>query len=106
MNILVIAATAKEIEPFFEYYHHTKRWQNIDVLITSIGLTAATYHLAKQIALKRPGLIIQAGIAGCAASPIVAARRSRSAARGAELPPPIRRPEPSRAHAGPNASSL
>jgi len=65
MNILVIAATAKEIEPFFEYYHHTKRWQNIDVLITSIGLTAATYHLAKQIALKRPGLIIQAGIAGC-----------------------------------------
>jgi futalosine hydrolase len=65
MNILLIAATATEIEPFFEYYRSTKRAQNIDILITGIGLTAATYHLAKQINLKRPDLVIQAGVAGC-----------------------------------------
>jgi futalosine hydrolase len=65
MNILLIAATAKEIEPFFEYYRSTKRTQNIDILITGIGLTAATYHLLKQINLKRPDLVIQAGVAGC-----------------------------------------
>jgi futalosine hydrolase len=65
MDILLISATAKEIEPFFEYYRTTKRAQNIDILITSIGLTAATYHLSKQINLKKPGLVIQAGVAGC-----------------------------------------
>ena len=65
MNILLIAATAKEIEPFFEYYRNTKRTQNIDILITGIGLTAVTYHLLKQINLKRPEFVIQAGVAGC-----------------------------------------
>ena len=65
MNILLIAATAREIEPFFEYYRNTKRSQNIDVLVTGIGLTAATYHLLKQVTLKRPEFIIQAGVAGC-----------------------------------------
>ena len=65
MNILLVAATAKEIEPFFEYYRNSKQPQDIDVLITGIGLTSTTYHLLKQIQLKRPGLIIQAGIAGC-----------------------------------------
>ena len=65
MNILLVAATAKEIGPFFEYYRDSKRVQNIDILITGIGLTAATYHLLKQINLKRPDLVIQAGVAGC-----------------------------------------
>ncbi len=65
MDILLISATAKEIEPFFEYYRNTKRSQNIDILITGIGLTAATYHLLKQINLKKPDLVIQAGVAGC-----------------------------------------
>src|SRR4030095_3965173 len=65
MNILLIAATAKEIAPFFEYYRNTKRTQNIDILITGIGLTAATYHLLKQINLKKPEFVIQAGVAGC-----------------------------------------
>jgi futalosine hydrolase len=65
MDILLISATAKEIQPFFEYYRNTKRPQNIDILITGLGLTAATYHLLKQITLKRPGLVIQAGVAGC-----------------------------------------
>ena|SRR5947207_2888370 len=65
MNILLVAAAAKEIGPFFEYYRDSKRVQNIDILITGIGLTAATYHLLKQINLKRPDLVIQAGVAGC-----------------------------------------
>jgi len=65
MDILLIAATAKEIEPFFEYYRNTKRTQNIDILITGIGLTAATYRLLKQLQLKRPDIVIQAGVAGC-----------------------------------------
>jgi futalosine hydrolase len=65
MNILLVAATAKEIEPFFESYRNTKRLRDIDIMITGIGLTAATYHLSKQINLKRPGLVIQAGVAGC-----------------------------------------
>ena len=65
MNILLIAATAKEIEPFFEYYRNTKKAQNIDILITGIGLTATTYRLLKQLQLKRPDLVIQVGVAGC-----------------------------------------
>ena len=65
MNILLIAATAKEIEPFFKYYRNSKKLQDIDILITGIGLTATTYHLLKQISLKRPDLVIQAGVAGC-----------------------------------------
>ena len=65
MDILLVAATVKEIRPFFEYYRNSKRRQTIDILITGIGLTAATYHLLKQITLKRPGFIVQAGVAGC-----------------------------------------
>jgi len=65
MDILLIAATAKEIEPFFEYYRNTKKTQSIDVLITGIGLTATTYRLLKQLQLKRPAIVIQAGVAGC-----------------------------------------
>jgi futalosine hydrolase len=65
MNILLAAATAKEIAPFFDYNRNTKRNQDIDILITGIGLTATTYHLLKQINLKRPGIIVQAGVAGC-----------------------------------------
>ena len=65
MDILLIAATAAEIQPFFEYYRNSKGAQNIDILITRIGLTAATYHLLKQLTLKRPDFVVQAGIAGC-----------------------------------------
>jgi futalosine hydrolase len=66
MNCLVVAATAAEIKPFLDQYRsginlpHTT-----DVLITGIGLTATTYALARQIHIKRPDLVIQAGVAGC-----------------------------------------
>jgi futalosine hydrolase len=62
-NILVVAATAKEITPFIELTR-TGGLDNIDILISGIGLTASTYHLAKQLELKKYGLVIQAGVAG------------------------------------------
>ena len=63
-NILVVAATAKEIDPFIELARTGHLNNNIDILISGIGLTASTYHLSKQIALKKYGLVIQAGVAG------------------------------------------
>ncbi len=69
MNCLLVAATAKEIAPFIGYYRDAQKLvhidMNIDVLITGIGMTSSAYHLTKQLHLKRPDLVIQAGIAGC-----------------------------------------
>lgn len=65
-NILVVAATAIEIRPFLQlvrdgqFFNH-----NIDILISGIGLTASTYNIAKQLALKKYDIVIQAGVAGC-----------------------------------------
>ena len=64
-NILVAAATAKEIEPFLKAVNHGQSGTtNIDILISGIGLTARTYHLLRQVALKKYDLVIQAGVAG------------------------------------------
>ena len=69
MNCLLIAATAKEIAPFLSHYRNTQQQFaadiDVDVLITGVGLTATAYHLTRQLHLKRPGLVIQAGAAGC-----------------------------------------
>ena len=67
MNYLLIAATTKEIEPFLSYLKQTSGKKNNlpDVLITGIGLTATTYHLTKQLRLKKYDLVIQTGVAGC-----------------------------------------
>ncbi|HEX7904070.1 MAG TPA: futalosine hydrolase [Chitinophagaceae bacterium] len=67
MNILLASATTTEIKPFIEQYRKDANdfIHSIDVLITGIGLTAATYSLTKQLHVKRPDLVIQAGIAGC-----------------------------------------
>lgn len=66
MNCLLVAATAKEIAGFIDHYrkNETMFEHEIDVLITGIGLTATTYNLTKYFSLKRPGHVIQAGIAG------------------------------------------
>jgi futalosine hydrolase len=66
MNVLLAAATTLEIRPFLDYFRQnafTK--QEVDVLITGPGLMTATYSLTRQISLKKPDLVIQAGIAGC-----------------------------------------
>ena len=69
MNCLLVAATPMEISLFLDHYRNTNKTDfvdiSIDVLITGIGLTATTYSLTKQLALKKPDLIIQAGVAGC-----------------------------------------
>lgn len=69
MNILLSAATPFEILPFLEYYRHAHTklpgGHSIDVLLTGVGLTATTYALTRQVRLKRPVLIIQAGMGGC-----------------------------------------
>lgn len=68
MNLLLVAATAKEISPFLNQYRNErlpKSMHMIDVLISGIGLTATVYSLMKQFAIKRPEFVIQAGVAGC-----------------------------------------
>jgi futalosine hydrolase len=64
-NILVAAATAKEINPFIQSLRNGQLSKNnIDVLISGIGLTASTYHFTKQLKVKEYDLVIQAGVAG------------------------------------------
>ena len=65
MKVLLTAATVREIEPFLELYRNSNKFPAIDVLITGIGLTSTAYHLTRQIYLKKPEVIIQAGVAGC-----------------------------------------
>lgn len=69
MTYLLIAATSLEIAPFLEYTRkeekENKAFNNIDVLVTGIGLTASAYSITKQLHLKKPGIVIQAGVAGC-----------------------------------------
>src|SRR5688572_22502005 len=62
-NILVAAATAKEIAPFIALIR-TGKFTSVDIVISGIGLTACTWHLSKQLALKKYDLVIQAGVAG------------------------------------------
>jgi len=67
MKCLLIAATAKEILPFLNHYRSADNTikADVDILITGVGLTATTYHLTRQVSLKKPGMVIQVGIAGC-----------------------------------------
>lgn len=58
MDVLIVAATTFEIEPFL------KRNKNADILITGIGIPATIFHLTKKLVEKKYGLVIQAGIGG------------------------------------------
>lgn len=58
MDILVVAATAMEIEPFLS------RQTGVAHLITGVGVPACMYKLQKQIHLEKYDFVIQAGIAG------------------------------------------
>lgn len=64
MSILLCAATEKELAPSINYLKTTDNAQEIDILITGVGLNSCTYHLTKQIYIKPPSFIIQAGAAG------------------------------------------
>ncbi len=69
MKILVAAATSIEINIFLNALKNDNRISfqknEIDVMITGIGLTATTYSLTKHFSYKKPDLIIQAGVGGC-----------------------------------------
>lgn len=58
MNLLIVAATDFEIEPFLK--------ENIpaDILITGVGTPATVFHVTKKLFAKKYDLAIQAGIAG------------------------------------------
>jgi len=58
MQILLIAATSFEIQPF-NSHHNT-----IDLLITGVGVPATIYNLQRKLQEKRYDAVIQAGIAG------------------------------------------
>ena len=64
MQILLCAATEFEIKPTVDFISE-KAPGHITVLITGLGLTAAAYEMTKAIIKKKPGLVLQAGIAGC-----------------------------------------
>ena len=66
MNVLLVAATAKEIAPLLDIYRRDpgKIKANLDILISGPGLTSTAYHLTRQISIRRPALVIMAGIAG------------------------------------------
>ena len=58
MNILVAAATELEIAPFM------KERNEIETLITGVGIPSTVYGLTKKISGHKYDLVIQAGIAG------------------------------------------
>lgn len=67
MQLLIAAATPFEISPFLEILRKQDlpAEHNYDVLITGIGLTASTWSLTRQLIIKKPDLVIQAGVGGC-----------------------------------------
>ena len=65
MRLLLCAATGFEIEATLTFLNnHPEYKTKIDVLITGVGLTAATYQLTRRILSDRPRFILQAGICG------------------------------------------
>ena len=69
MTCLLVAATSLEISPFLDFYRNQgndlRKDIQLDILVTGIGLTASTYSIVKQLNIKRPDIVIQAGIGGC-----------------------------------------
>jgi futalosine hydrolase len=64
MSILLCAATEGELKPTLSFLQEKNLQDRVEVLITGVGLTAATYSLTKRLANGRPSLAVQAGVAG------------------------------------------
>jgi futalosine hydrolase len=58
MNLLIVAATEFEIEPFLKEKTHA------EILITGVGIPATVFHLTKKLLEGKYDFVIQAGIAG------------------------------------------
>jgi futalosine hydrolase len=66
MQILLCAATEFEIAPTIEVLKgNAELSKNVTVLITGVGMLPATYELTKAVLTEKPGMIVQAGLAGC-----------------------------------------
>lgn len=63
MKILLCAATEMEVASTIQFLSKGNR-DDVTVLISGVGLMAATYALAKSVATQRPDLLLQAGVAG------------------------------------------
>ncbi|GDX52042.1 Futalosine hydrolase [Bacteroidota bacterium] len=78
MNILLVAATTEELNPFFEKYNLVVEGNfftfnisnhSFTILITGVGMVAATFHLTKFLSANHSyDLAINAGIAGAFSS--------------------------------------
>lgn len=64
MKILLCAATEMEIAPTLQYLSKGSG-NEVGILVTGVGLMATTYALTKSVTMRRPEIIIQAGVAGC-----------------------------------------
>ena len=64
MQLLLCASTEFEIKPTIDFIR-SENIQNIEILITGVGVMATTFALTKKIANSRPDFILQAGVAGC-----------------------------------------
>ena len=68
MNCLVVSATVLEIKPFIQHCRSTNKLDYIDLqldfLVTGVGSVNTTYALMKHFQVKKPDIIIMAGIAG------------------------------------------
>jgi futalosine hydrolase len=85
MHLLLCAATAFEIQPTIERLESSA----VSVLITGVGLAASTYSITRAVLHHKPGLIIQAGVAGTfdaslALGTVVAIRNDRIGDLGVE----------------------
>ncbi|MBD0285084.1 MAG: futalosine hydrolase [Flavisolibacter sp.] len=65
MQILLCAATQFEIDPLMPFLEEHGFANQVEVLITGVGLLATTYQLTKRVTGKKPDLLLQAGLAGC-----------------------------------------
>ena len=69
MKILLVAATASEIESLLLHFNilenaGTVNGNSVEVLITGVGMTATAFAMGKSLGLNRYDLAINAGIAG------------------------------------------
>ena len=64
MNILLVAATAFEIEPLARHLDEHGINNSVNKLITGVGMTATAYALGRELAMDKYDLAINAGVAG------------------------------------------
>ncbi|WP_313188484.1 futalosine hydrolase [Sphingobacterium siyangense] len=62
MQILIIAATSFELQPFLEV---VSNYDQCDTLVTGVGMVATAFELGRMLHEKKYDLLINVGIGGC-----------------------------------------